>query len=192
MKPIICLCFFFPLVAGPVYAWRTVPWVFQRHPRCFSLVSLLVSGACGNRLGYEQWHVALKHSATWLLAVVASLVRSCVPAALKRVELEECVRWMVPFAMALREIGGSSMKTFTGIPADDMHNIQTHASYMTWLVSWGLLIYYILTSFQHVVSPTWQRDPLQSLLNIWLADIDLTACVFRKVLNKWAFWPLHV
>ncbi|XP_028442070.1 G1/S-specific cyclin-E1 [Perca flavescens] len=53
--------------------------------------------------------------------------------ALKRVEVEACVRWMVPFAMALREVGGSSMKTFTGIPADDMHNIQTHASYITWL-----------------------------------------------------------
>ncbi|XP_034415048.1 G1/S-specific cyclin-E1 isoform X2 [Cyclopterus lumpus] len=53
--------------------------------------------------------------------------------ALKRVEVEECVRWMVPFAMALREVGGSSMKTFAGIPVDDVHNIQTHASYITWL-----------------------------------------------------------
>ncbi|TNN42487.1 G1/S-specific cyclin-E1 [Liparis tanakae] len=53
--------------------------------------------------------------------------------ALKRVEVEECVRWMVPFAMALREVGGSSMKTFAGIPVDDVHNIQTHASYITWM-----------------------------------------------------------
>ncbi|XP_033961361.1 G1/S-specific cyclin-E1 [Pseudochaenichthys georgianus] len=53
--------------------------------------------------------------------------------ALKRVEVEECVRWMVPFAIALQEVGGSSMRTFTGISADDMHNIQTHASYITWL-----------------------------------------------------------
>ncbi|XP_038126787.1 G1/S-specific cyclin-E1 [Cyprinodon tularosa] len=53
--------------------------------------------------------------------------------ALKRVEVEECVRWMVPFAMALREAGGSQMKIFAGIPADDMHNIQRHASYLTWL-----------------------------------------------------------
>ncbi|XP_070763218.1 G1/S-specific cyclin-E1 [Enoplosus armatus] len=53
--------------------------------------------------------------------------------ALKRVEVEECVRWMVPFAMVLREVGGSPMKTFTGIPADDMHNIQTHVPYLTWL-----------------------------------------------------------
>uniref|UniRef100_A0A3Q3WY22 Uncharacterized protein n=1 Tax=Mola mola TaxID=94237 RepID=A0A3Q3WY22_MOLML len=53
--------------------------------------------------------------------------------ALKRVEVEECVRWMVPFAMALREVGGSSMKTFTGISTDDMHNIQTHAHYIMWL-----------------------------------------------------------
>uniref|UniRef100_A0A3Q2EGV1 G2/mitotic-specific cyclin-B2 n=1 Tax=Cyprinodon variegatus TaxID=28743 RepID=A0A3Q2EGV1_CYPVA len=54
---------------------------------------------------------------------------------LKRVEVEECVRWMVPFAMALREAGGSQMKIFAGIPADDMHNIQRHASYLTWLVN---------------------------------------------------------
>ncbi|KAM9860471.1 G1/S-specific cyclin-E1 [Aulostomus maculatus] len=53
--------------------------------------------------------------------------------ALKRVEVEECVRWMVPFAMALRELGGLPMKKFTGIPADDAHNIQTHVSYLMWL-----------------------------------------------------------
>lgn len=77
-----------------------------------------------------------------LLAAVGWLALSCLPAALKRAELEECVRWMVPFAMALREVGGSSMKTFTGIPADDVHNIQTHASYMRWLVSSFLLVCY--------------------------------------------------
>ncbi len=61
-------------------------------------------------------------------------------AALKRVEVEECMRWMVPFAMALREAGGSPMKTFTGIPADDMHNIQTHVPYLTWLVSKSIVM----------------------------------------------------
>lgn len=44
------------------------------------------------------------------------------------------MRWMVPFAMALREVGSSPMKTFPGISADDTHNIQTHAPYVTWLV----------------------------------------------------------
>lgn len=58
-------------------------------------------------------------------------------AALKRVEVEECVRWMVPFAMALREVGGSCMKTFAGIAAEDMHNIQSHAPYLAWLVSFS-------------------------------------------------------
>ncbi|XP_041837214.1 G1/S-specific cyclin-E1 [Melanotaenia boesemani] len=53
--------------------------------------------------------------------------------ALRRGEVEECVRWMVPFAMVLREVGGTPMKTFPGIPADDMHNIQTHVPYLTWL-----------------------------------------------------------
>lgn len=62
-------------------------------------------------------------------------VHPSVHTALKKAEVEECVRWMVPFAMALREFGGSPMKTFAGIPADDMHNIQSHAPYLTWLVS---------------------------------------------------------
>uniref|UniRef100_A0A8C6SRJ0 Cyclin E1 n=1 Tax=Neogobius melanostomus TaxID=47308 RepID=A0A8C6SRJ0_9GOBI len=55
--------------------------------------------------------------------------------ALKGAEVEECVRWMVPFAMALRENEGRPMRTFTGISTDDMHNIQTHTAYLTWLVS---------------------------------------------------------
>ncbi|XP_061620941.1 G1/S-specific cyclin-E1 isoform X1 [Phyllopteryx taeniolatus] len=53
--------------------------------------------------------------------------------ALKRAELEECVRWMRPFAVALRESGGSPTKTFAGVAAEDMHNIQTHAPYLTWM-----------------------------------------------------------
>ena len=72
---------------------------------------------------------------------VTFVVHPSVHAALKRVEVEECVRWMVPFAMALREVGGSSMKTFPGIAADDMHNIQTHAAYITWLVSSRVVTY---------------------------------------------------
>ncbi|KAF7212963.1 G1/S-specific cyclin-E1 isoform X1 [Nothobranchius furzeri] len=53
--------------------------------------------------------------------------------ALKRVEVEECVRWMVPFAMVLREAGDSRMKAFLGIPPEDTHNIQSHAPFLTWL-----------------------------------------------------------
>lgn len=54
---------------------------------------------------------------------------------LKWCDLEECVRWMVPFAMSIREAGSSALKTFKGIAADDMHNIQTHVAYLEWLVS---------------------------------------------------------
>lgn len=78
--------------------------------------------------------VKLKRASFYFCLVFPSSLHLCVHAALKRVEVEECVRWMVPFATALREVGGLPMKTFTGISADDMHNIQTHASYMTWLV----------------------------------------------------------
>uniref|UniRef100_A0A3B4BAU1 Uncharacterized protein n=1 Tax=Periophthalmus magnuspinnatus TaxID=409849 RepID=A0A3B4BAU1_9GOBI len=51
----------------------------------------------------------------------------------KNLLVEECVRWMVPFAMALRENSARPMKTFMGISADNMHNIQTHMAYLTWL-----------------------------------------------------------
>ncbi|XP_068882914.1 G1/S-specific cyclin-E1 isoform X2 [Aphelocoma coerulescens] len=41
-------------------------------------------------------------------------------------EIEKCVKWMVPFAMALREVGSSKLKHFSGIAPEDLHNIQTH------------------------------------------------------------------
>ncbi|XP_066050764.1 G1/S-specific cyclin-E1 isoform X1 [Chamaea fasciata] len=41
-------------------------------------------------------------------------------------EIEDCVKWMVPFAMALREVGSSKLKHFSGIAPEDLHNIQTH------------------------------------------------------------------
>ncbi|XP_063168802.1 G1/S-specific cyclin-E1 [Candoia aspera] len=41
-------------------------------------------------------------------------------------DIEKCVKWMVPFAMAIKEEGSSVLKHFTGVPAEDLHNIQTH------------------------------------------------------------------
>ncbi|XP_026531700.1 G1/S-specific cyclin-E1 [Notechis scutatus] len=41
-------------------------------------------------------------------------------------DIEKCVKWMVPFAMAIKEVGSSVLKHFRGIPAEDLHNIQTH------------------------------------------------------------------
>jgi len=52
---------------------------------------------------------------------------------LKWRELEKCVKWMVPFAMSIRELGNNGLKTFKGVPPEDMHNIQTHAAYLDWL-----------------------------------------------------------
>ncbi|TRY60616.1 hypothetical protein DNTS_014007 [Danionella cerebrum] len=52
---------------------------------------------------------------------------------LKWSDLEKCVKWMVPFAMSIREAGSSPLKTFKGIPEDDMHNIQPHVPYLDWL-----------------------------------------------------------
>lgn len=41
-------------------------------------------------------------------------------------DIEKCVKWMVPFAMVIRETGSSKLKQFRGVPAEDAHNIQTH------------------------------------------------------------------
>ncbi|KAH0619601.1 hypothetical protein JD844_000348 [Phrynosoma platyrhinos] len=41
-------------------------------------------------------------------------------------DIEECVKWMVPFAMAIKEVGSSTIKQFRGVPAEDLHNIQMH------------------------------------------------------------------
>lgn len=41
-------------------------------------------------------------------------------------DIEKCVKWMVPFAMVIRETGSSKLKYFRGVPTEDAHNIQTH------------------------------------------------------------------
>ncbi|XP_062967659.1 G1/S-specific cyclin-E1 isoform X2 [Cynocephalus volans] len=41
-------------------------------------------------------------------------------------DIENCVKWMVPFAMVIRETGSSKLKHFRGVAAEDAHNIQTH------------------------------------------------------------------
>lgn len=43
-------------------------------------------------------------------------------------DIEDCVRWMIPFAMAIKEAGGSTLKKFRGVPVEDLHNIQTHTN----------------------------------------------------------------
>uniref|UniRef100_A0A2I2ZTW4 Cyclin E1 n=1 Tax=Gorilla gorilla gorilla TaxID=9595 RepID=A0A2I2ZTW4_GORGO len=41
-------------------------------------------------------------------------------------DIENCVKWMVPFAMVIRETGSSKLKHFRGVADEDAHNIQTH------------------------------------------------------------------
>uniref|UniRef100_A0A8V5H208 Uncharacterized protein n=1 Tax=Melopsittacus undulatus TaxID=13146 RepID=A0A8V5H208_MELUD len=41
-------------------------------------------------------------------------------------EIEECVKWMVPFAMAIREVGSSKLKHFRHIAPEDLDTIQMH------------------------------------------------------------------
>jgi len=71
----------------------------------------------------------------------------CFVPGLKWCDLEQCVRWMVPFAMSIREAGSSALKTFKGIAADDMHNIQTHVAYLEWLVSFIFIFIYLFIFF---------------------------------------------
>ncbi|XP_057200630.1 G1/S-specific cyclin-E1 [Triplophysa rosa] len=73
---------------------------------------------------------------------------------LKWCDLGECVKWMVPFAMSIREAGSSTLKTFKGIEADDMHNIQTHVSYLDLLQR--------VHSYQLVDIESSQRSPVPS------------------------------
>lgn len=41
-------------------------------------------------------------------------------------DLSSCIYWMAPFALTLREAGPIEVKTFSQIPLEDTHNIQTH------------------------------------------------------------------
>ncbi|KAG2469571.1 CCNE1 protein, partial [Polypterus senegalus] len=48
-------------------------------------------------------------------------------------EIEDSVKWMVPFAMSVKEMGNTKLKCFKGIPVEDSHNIQTHSTLLGWL-----------------------------------------------------------
>lgn len=41
-------------------------------------------------------------------------------------EVSSCIYWMAPYALTLREAGPVEVKTFSQIPLEDTHNIQTH------------------------------------------------------------------
>ncbi|MGH0129257.1 UNVERIFIED_CONTAM: hypothetical protein FKN15_063242 [Acipenser sinensis] len=66
-------------------------------------------------------------------------------------DIEECVRWMVPFAMSIREVGSSGLKKFKGISPEDTHNIQTHSVHLEWLFH-GNRFHTISMSFCFVTS----------------------------------------
>lgn len=50
-------------------------------------------------------------------------------------EIQDCVKWMVPFAVAIKEVGSSPLKHFRGVPLEDLHNIQMHINTFNLLVS---------------------------------------------------------
>ena len=55
-------------------------------------------------------------------------------------DIVPCVRWMAPFAVAVREMGPISVKFFPNIQSEDSHTIQTHVVDMQLLVSRRKLI----------------------------------------------------
>ncbi|XP_069757818.1 G1/S-specific cyclin-E1 [Narcine bancroftii] len=48
-------------------------------------------------------------------------------------EIEGCVKWMIPFAMVLREAGSLKLKKLKGVCPENMHNIQTHSNCLSLL-----------------------------------------------------------
>ena len=58
-------------------------------------------------------------------------------AALTWSNVEECVKWMVPLAMSIREVGSLAMKTFKRTHTDN-HRLQTshtNVAYLDWMGS---------------------------------------------------------
>ncbi|KAM4721371.1 G1/S-specific cyclin-E1 [Rhinophrynus dorsalis] len=41
-------------------------------------------------------------------------------------DLEGCIKWVVPFAMTIKDMGKAKLKFFKGVDIEDVHNIQTH------------------------------------------------------------------
>lgn len=48
-------------------------------------------------------------------------------------DLEFCVKWMIAFALAVREAGHLEMKSLKGVAPEDLHNIQTHSKQLVLL-----------------------------------------------------------
>lgn len=50
-------------------------------------------------------------------------------------DISSCVYWMTPYALTLRELGPVEVKTYSQIPLEDTHNIQSHNVDLQILVS---------------------------------------------------------
>ena len=54
---------------------------------------------------------------------------------LQWVDVAQCIQWMAPFAMVLRELGPVEVKFFSQVPSESTHNVQTHVIDLGLLVS---------------------------------------------------------
>lgn len=94
---------------------------------------------------------------------------SCLPG-YKWCEIEECVKWMVPFAMAIREVGSSKLKHFRGIAPEDLHNIQTHINSLDLLVCICIMKTKAVCKISYILFLLWLEQTVN--LSDALSDLD--------------------
>lgn len=68
------------------------------------------------------------------LSFLTSISFACHVSGYTLEDLRECHEWMTPLAIGVQEMGPAPIKSFSQIPADDVHNIQTHAVTLDTLV----------------------------------------------------------
>uniref|UniRef100_A0A5F9CYL5 Cyclin E1 n=1 Tax=Oryctolagus cuniculus TaxID=9986 RepID=A0A5F9CYL5_RABIT len=111
-----------------------LPRIFLWCPRCLRLVPFLVIRVDAEGVRYVCLTVSSQAGCVELSTLGLSL-RLLSIAGYQWCDIEKCVKWMVPFAMVIRETGSSKLKHFRGVPAEDAHNIQTHINSLDLLVS---------------------------------------------------------
>ncbi|KAJ7408545.1 hypothetical protein BTVI_59192 [Pitangus sulphuratus] len=105
-------------------------------------------------------------------------------------EIEECVKWMVPFAMALREVGSSKLKHFSGIAPEDLHNIQTHINSFDLLVWMSMMGTESVWEISEVLVLLWSTSFYsywkQSVPSMEIRALQLPRSCLSKKTSRWS------
>lgn len=94
------------------------------------------------------------------------MVRLC--SGLSKDATQPCINWMTPFVEAARCSGRATLREFSSVKTDDKHNFQTHADYMSMLVS-----FYLLDCFKAF-------EPFLVFLRMLLCCFDFSPLDFRS------------